>query len=216
MTDPTLLDGLAPQTRLALAYAPGAVRPLYLALFALDARLGAIVSSAREPMLAQLKLAWWREQLEKPADQRAKGQPLLAALDPWGANATGFQTLVSGWEHLLPHDNFNPEDLISFSQARGSACAALAELVGSDPLAARLAGEWWGLGDLARPAESFEVQALVTDLAARLSPQRPQLDRNMRPLLVLHELARRSVGRPSAKHRPGDLLTAMRLGMFGI
>jgi len=55
-----LLDSLGPLNRLALAYAPQSTRLPLLALLALDMRLAGIVRNSREPMLAQLRLAWWR------------------------------------------------------------------------------------------------------------------------------------------------------------
>ena len=57
---PELLDTLAPMHRLALAYAPAEARPAWAGLLALDARLAGVVRAAREPVLGQLRLAWWR------------------------------------------------------------------------------------------------------------------------------------------------------------
>jgi phytoene synthase len=51
------------ERRLALAYAPGRARAATLGLFALDAALGNLVRAAREPLLGQMRLAWWREEL---------------------------------------------------------------------------------------------------------------------------------------------------------
>ena len=82
----SLLGSLPVLHRLALTYAPArATRPT-LALLALDARLAGIVRSASEPMLAQLRLAWWREQLEIDLTARPAGEPLLAVLESWRNN----------------------------------------------------------------------------------------------------------------------------------
>jgi phytoene synthase len=74
---------IPPLQRLALAYAPAKSRAPLIALFALDARLADIVRHAHEPMLAQLRLAWWREQLTGGSGGPASGDPLLALLREW-------------------------------------------------------------------------------------------------------------------------------------
>ena len=76
MNEREFLSALPVERRLALAYAPANSRGLWLGLFALDARLGAVVQAAHEPLLAQIKLAWWRDELAKPLAARALGEPL--------------------------------------------------------------------------------------------------------------------------------------------
>ena len=53
-----------PERTLAVAYAPADKRPALTALFALDERFGAVVSSTSEPMIGLMRLAWWRERLD--------------------------------------------------------------------------------------------------------------------------------------------------------
>src|SRR5580765_716653 len=101
MNDAQFLASLPVERRLALSYAPTRSRGLWLGLFALDARLGGVVSEAREPMLAQIKLAWWREDLSKPTVSRRKGEPLLEMLEAWGDEGAGLAALVDGWEVLI-------------------------------------------------------------------------------------------------------------------
>ena len=62
---------------LAVWCAPRAARPKLRILFALDARLQAIIPSAREPLLGAIKLAWWREQLAALDMEAALAEPLL-------------------------------------------------------------------------------------------------------------------------------------------
>ncbi|MFV0645706.1 MAG: hypothetical protein ACK5NN_14645, partial [Sphingomonadaceae bacterium] len=49
--------------KLAAGYARGTNRDQVVSLFHLDYRLSQIVSGRSEELLAQMKLAWWREQL---------------------------------------------------------------------------------------------------------------------------------------------------------
>lgn len=62
---------------LAIWCAPRFARASLRTLFALDARLQAIMPSVREPMLGAIKLAWWREQLEALDTGATPAEPLL-------------------------------------------------------------------------------------------------------------------------------------------
>jgi hypothetical protein len=77
--DPYQLE-LSPPQRMAVAYARRELRMGFALLLAFDNRLKAIAARGQEPLLKQMRLAWWREQLCKPAVHRPKGEPLLAAL----------------------------------------------------------------------------------------------------------------------------------------
>ena len=60
---------------LATLYAPSAARPGLFALHALDLEMAAVVRSTTEPMLGEIRLAWWREQLDKLDRQAPPAQP---------------------------------------------------------------------------------------------------------------------------------------------
>ena len=48
---------------LATWLAPRSAKPTLRLIFALNVRLRGIIPKAREPLLGQIKLAWWRDQL---------------------------------------------------------------------------------------------------------------------------------------------------------
>ena len=213
MSDPALLALISPDRRLALGYAPAAARSLFLGLYALDAKLAGIVRSAREPVLAQLKLAWWRDQLGKPVSARPLGEPVLAALALWGESGGALAALVDGWELLLGDEYPARAQLTEFAEGRGTACAALAGLLAADPEAARRAGYGWALGDLGLMLGASEP---LRQLAAEADWRRPHLARGLRPLLIHQGLARHSTSRNFAHPGPVALVLAMRLGLLGI
>ena len=66
--------------RVALNYAPPRLRAKLAAYFALDRRLAQIVANTSAPMLGQMRLAWWREMLAKPAQDRPSGDVVLDAI----------------------------------------------------------------------------------------------------------------------------------------
>lgn len=205
-----LLEALPPLQRLALAYAPASAREPTLALFVLDQRLAGIVRNSHEPSLAQLRLAWWREQLQVDAAQWPRGEPLLASLKSWRGGHGAAVELVNGWEYLTGAAPLPEADLLAFAQGRGEAFAGLARVLGVDPAPALKLGRQWALADLAAHVAHPEEQTRARHLlAAEGKPAR--VARALRPLAVLHGLAAK--GRDG--QTPGALLTALRLGLLG-
>ena len=212
------LASLLPERRLALAYAPARSRTLWLGLFALDARLGAVVQAAHEPLLAQIKLAWWRDELAKPSAMRALGEPLLALLHEWGEQAAALSALVDGWEILLSGEPLGPVELRQIAQARAAACLGLAarlDLSVAEPEVS-CAAQGWALAELGAALTDPDQHAAANGLIAQHDWHRPKLPRELRPLLVLHGLAARQRGTAPLLPGPVAALRAVRLGLLGI
>lgn len=212
-----LLDILPVERRLALAYAPARSHKAWLGLLALDARLGDVVRRTEDPILAQLKLSWWRDQLGMATTNRSTGEPVLAALTAWSEEATALQVLVDGWEHLISQDKLDGESFGQFVNARGAACGALAVLLGgrSDQIQAERAGRCWALADLVGRLTQAEEAGIVLAAIAREDWAKPRLSREMRPLLVLHAIARNSKDQGLSKLSCSTLFSAMRIGLLG-
>ena len=185
-----LSAGLPPPLRLAAAYAPARVRAAWTALLALDHRLSRAVNGASSPLLAQLKLAWWRDRMREPAARWPAGEPLLAALARFDAERAALAALVDGWEGLIGEE----ADEAAFERlalARAGAVAALARVVHCpvEPNALAAVARRWTLPG-------------APSVSARLP-------RALRPLVVLANLPRPDEAGPLA------LLRIVRLGMFG-
>lgn len=212
VNDRALLDTLPATSRLALAYAPRAARGDWLTLLAFDARLAAIVRQAREPLLGQMRLAWWRDRLGEVPGSWPRGEPLLAVLPGWQAEFAALAALVDGWELLLGEAPLPPAAFAALADARAAALVALAHRLGQGDTASAVhaAGRDWALADmranLSAPAERTAVESLAEPCATAALP------RAMRPLAVLHALARRAT---RTSPRPLDLLVALRVGLFG-
>ena len=172
-----LLQSLPAEQRLAMAYAPARCRASLLGLLALDRRLASIVRSSREPMLAQLRLAWWREQLSQDPAQWPEGEPLLAALRDWRGDRGTLAGLTAGWEAMTGAAPLPVTSFESLAEARAGAFAALAG-PHYHAAALRMARNW-----------------ALADIAARLShPQEREaaMSAGTRPGLAARELAARS------------------------
>ncbi|PZQ54961.1 MAG: hypothetical protein DI555_09810 [Novosphingobium pentaromativorans] len=211
-----LLPALPQTMRLALAYAPPSARLQTLALLALDQRLAGLLRHSREPMMAQIRLAWWRETLERDAAEWPEGEPLLAALRSWNGGHRALVALVDGWEALTGEAPLAPEALEEMVDGRAAAFAGLAAALGRDAEAeaARSLGRRWALADLATKLNHPGESVVVRRLAQAEQGRSVRVSRALRALAVLEGLARDNLasgGQGSAR----TVLKAMRIGLLG-
>lgn len=210
-----LIDTLPLPQRLALAYAPKAAKPAVLALFALDARLAAAIRQASEPIMAQMRLAWWRDQLQLPVELRERSDQLICALDALSGSETELAELVDGWEEVLA-ERLDPS---LYAQGRGAGFAVLALKLGASSHAAqaRQAGRRFALVDLAANLSSEPERAAALATALGEGTEVIALPRELRSLAVLDGFARRSLSRGGAPllDGAGAMLAAIRLGLIG-
>jgi len=180
---------LDPLERLAIAYAPRAVRPAWAGFLALDRRLADAAREGRDPLMIQLRLAWWRDRFAQPAAQWPSGEPLLALLLAWDDDRATLGALVDGWEAR----NVGQDGGAELATARIAAVAALARRSGvaADDTVRRAAAEWLGHAP-AGPA--------------------PRLPRALRPLAILRGMALREGQGGSPV---GNALAAMRFAIRG-
>lgn len=217
MTD-SLRDALPPRLRLALAYAPALTSDRWLGLLALDQRLAATVRSAREPMLAQIRLAWWRERLAAGPSAWPAGEPVFTVLAGWGGDSASLVPLADGWEELIAPPPLAADAFAALAEARSRAMAAIVptgEQGGED---ARHMATDWALADLAARVSHPGEQALLGDLMNARPWRSARLPAGLRPLAVLHALAARDLrkGRIADRVTPGGLALAMRVGLLGV
>ena len=202
-------DALPPELRLALVYAPARSRDALLAVLGLDQRLAHMVSGAREPILAQVRLAWWRERLADDAPAIA-GEPLLELVRDAAIARAPLRALVDGWEGLVGEPCL--EAVAQLADARAAALCRVPTGAANGQAGMASAREW-ALHDLSRMPG--EWGALADSLAdAEVWAARP-LPRGLRPLAIMHALARRSRKRGSVAQGPGAIAVAVRVGLFG-
>ena len=109
-------SALSPPERLAVAYAPRAFRPLWEGFLLLDQRLAAATRAGRDPLMIQLRLAWWRDRFASPASEWPAGEPLLALLKPWDTQRAALRAMVDGWEARIVGEDGGEAMLDLFSQ----------------------------------------------------------------------------------------------------
>jgi 15-cis-phytoene synthase len=151
MVKSDLTEARAAERRVALSHAPARARAGLAALLALDAALGGVVRTTREPLVGQMRLTWWHDALAALDERPAPAEPVLQALaaEVIGRDVTGARlaTLVEGWEALL-----DPLDPVAVDRAaeRGAALfGVMAALLESEPGPVAEAGRGWAFADLA-------------------------------------------------------------------
>jgi phytoene synthase len=132
---------------LSVLYAPAPVRPAWMALHALDLELESVVAGTTEPMIGEIRLAWWREALEGLDAGRVPAQPLLqliaAEVLPRGVSGAALAVLEDRWAGLIGSDEV-PE---AHFAGGGDLFVLLARLAGGNEAQARALGAAWAAGE---------------------------------------------------------------------
>jgi phytoene synthase len=182
--DRQLIDMLKARDRerwLSILWAPAAARPALVALHAYDLEQQRVVAEAKEPLLAEVRLAWWREQLEALAAGRlAPPQPILRALRhdarPRAVDLAALTAIEEGFVPLLTP---GPLDAVALAAARGGPLfAALWVALIDRPLTeierveATVTGTRWALAKLWRGGWG-QAEARLSELALPPLPRTP-------------------------------------------
>lgn len=119
-----------PQTDrdLVRLYWPVELRPAFDALFAIDDVMAEVVASSTQPALGAIRLAWWREALERLDADAPPPEPRLQAvareLLPRGVTRTSLAGIPDGWSALFDEQP-DPEIVASRGTALFAAGACL-------------------------------------------------------------------------------------------
>ena len=163
------------------------LRPAFDALFGIDDALCEVLKSSTQPALGAIRLAWWREALERLDHQPPPPEPRLQAaaaeLLPRGVTGATLAGLEDGWATLLDEE---PE--VGRIGERGAKLFAIgAKLLGADDRRLDPAGRLWAHEQVARKQlvaardQTEELQGLA----------RHRFPRRLRPLTALARLAAR-------------------------
>ena len=192
------------------------------ALWRLDVTLGSVLATGKEPMISHIRLAWWRESLEKLDRQQAPAEPTLKAvaelLIPVGVSGEMLARMEVGWAALLSPDPLDAGALDQYASERGGWLFHLsARLLGEQAPFVPSAGELWSLVDLARHSGQPDAGSAMEAAKTRLSDVR--WPARLRPLGMLAMLAERDLTRGHAQMErqgsPGRMLRMLRHRLSG-
>lgn len=187
---------------------PHARRAAVTALWGLAARLTKLLIDAREPLIGQIKLAWWRDMMAMLASDPAalpKGEPLLAELQATWAGQGGLDALVDAAEAMLLAEN--PDDRRSASTCFGMRLFALS---GGDPAGGKRWGLLWGAGV---EASEPEARRLLADAKVDAPPR--SLFTGNRALLMLDRWAGAVAQNDGERRWRSEGMLLFRVGLFG-
>ena len=184
-------------------------RAAMAALWSLAERLTKLLHDAREPLIGQIKLAWWRDMAAMIASDPAalpKGEPLLAELGTTWAGQRGLDAIVDAAEAVLLADDAAAQQIAA--AAFGDALFALS---GGQGKGGARWGLVWGAGLQQGAADAREYFA-----AARCLPKsgRGSLNRN-KALLMLDRWAATIAESDGERRWRREGLLLLRIGLIG-
>jgi phytoene synthase len=216
---------LGADLKLALSYVPVRNRAALAALFAIDAAMGDVVRTTREPMLGPIRLAWWRERLEElDSGASAPAEPRLQAAErdllPRGVTGQDCAALEGGWLRLFDPFPWTVEtsEAIWF---RGNLLFGLgARVLGQADERIQAAGGLWALVDAARHCSDADSRRTLLDQARTFARgiSGARFPSPLRPLSMLAALAVRDCrrGEPfEVEGAPGRVAALLRHRLSG-
>ena len=175
-----------------------------------------VLATGREPMVSRIRLAWWREALERLDRAPPPAEPVLQALAahllPAGVAGADWPAMEEGWEVLLADGPLDAASAAAYAAARGGALFRHSARLLGDPAISGRGGRagCWALVDLARrSADPARARAALD--ARRAGHVR---DRNGRsgcgrsacsPLLARRDVER-GPGRPERQGAPARMM----------
>ena len=169
-------------------YWPVELRPAFDALFAIDDVLADVVASSTQPALGAIRLAWWREALERLDQHPPPSEPRLVAaaaeLLPRGVTGAALAALEDGYATLLEEQ----PDRDRLGEGGAALFAIGASLLGATDVKLPHAGRLHAFARAAlRGHAAFPDEIDVTELVGH------RFSRALRPLTAFARLSARDV-----------------------
>jgi 15-cis-phytoene synthase len=186
-----------PDQRLALAFSTTPFRNDFATLLAFDGVLGQAIRTVSEPALAQLRLAWWRDQLSDEAPPPS--DPVLVAVRRLCSNgkvsAGGLAGVVNAWESMLQDEPLSDAALDDYAMERGVGLFAAAAQVAGQSLGAEgeHAAKLWAFVDYAKRKGDGEAAQRAIEQAREHAGFAKNLPPQLRPFAILTRFAERDI-----------------------
>ena len=184
-----------------------------VAVYAFDHELGRAPKVASNPLMGEIRLAWWREVLDevyeaRPVRQHPTAQALAAAITRCSLARDPLEAMIDARLRELDAEPMTlPEALTWAGDTGGNAALVAARMLDSraDPSAARSGGQAWAIGRLMATAGLEGEGAQAALVAAQSGAEGLSAD-------AFPAIAHAALSRPRARGQtPGDLATRARL-----
>ena len=201
-------------------FAPAAARPALWALYAFNHEIARARETVREPMMAMIRLQWWREVVEGQAKRHEVATPLRVAIDAGMVREADLLALIDAREEDEPEAD--DAWLTYVDQTAGALAVAAGHALGAvDTTAIRAAGLAYGAAGVLRnrvfsgqaPLPALHEAGLAALAAARGGP----IARSALPAALPAVLAGRDLKRERPiRHRAlGDKLAVTLAALTG-
>lgn len=140
-------------------------------IFALDNACAQIARTVTEPIMAQIRLAWWRDGLMAEvlsAQHVAPDMLALRSIDEFAQARLGLVAIIDGWEELIAGSDGNDRDML-LAYAAGRGAGLLAALVPEYAERSARAGKVWALWDLAGHVSDAALREAAIGLACQIA-----------------------------------------------
>ena len=130
-------------------FAPAGVRPALWTLYAFNHELARARESVREPMMAMIRLQWWREVVEGQTKRHEVATPLREAIDAGALRMADLEALIDAREEDAPDQEADWPSFVE--RTAGALAVAAAHALGVETVdAIRAAGTAYGATGIAR------------------------------------------------------------------
>ncbi|MEK6637353.1 MAG: squalene/phytoene synthase family protein [Pseudomonadota bacterium] len=210
---------IGPDEQLALAYAPARLRAEYTALLEFDAILGQAFKATNEVSLIQIRLAWWRDQLDRWSVSEPVAASLHALMTRHNIGPDAFKTIIDGWAVLLDDLPYTDLQLAEYARQRGGGLFAVAARLAGGAADDR-AGAGWALSDFARHCShaGTAMRALALARDALHGNVAARLPKSMRSFAILARFAQGDCKRSRDEQRvagsPHRIIQAIGFTLF--
>ena len=207
-------------------FAPPEVRGTLALLYLFNNELARARDVASEPLLARIRLQWWREVVEGEAKKHEIATPLSAALDSGVFARADLLGVIEARE--MEAEAEIPDAAAFFAYARGTSgrLARIAgKILGADSVVIEDLGTAYGISGILRavsflaaqdrsllPADATPLENLVAQARALLQVQPPRVGLAAALPAVF---ARRDLGKKFAPRTLGDKFAVLRAALTG-
>lgn len=162
---------------------PGA-RADVVALYAFDHELARAPRVASNPLIGEMRLAWWREVLDevfedRPVRRHPAAEALVSAVRRRGLDRAPLEAMIDARYRELDASPMDEKDALAWARDTGGLAAELAAQViapAADAGPARAAGAAWALGRRAAEAPALKPVFERARTAARAAVKRLPAD----------------------------------------
>ncbi|MBH1998561.1 MAG: hypothetical protein I8H96_05425 [Sphingomonadaceae bacterium] len=186
---------LSPMAQMLAAYG-GADAARHRALWAFDARLAHLARTTSEPMIGQMRLAWWNDVIDDADARKGRGEPVVDAMRATGAVAApGLGAMIDGWEVLVVEPEIDVQGLHDYAVGRGGGLFRALAGVADAPDWLIAAGKLWALWDLSGHVGDDRLAREALTLAREIAPDAAGAawPRGWKPLRIAFTLALQDV-----------------------